>query len=194
MHPLGALESLGFPSAVATRALAALGYANGLLFGLRSRKLNAQGPVRIGLGVHLHGAVNHGALQMGRRSRLFSRVGLYFESVNGRVTIGEFTFLNRRTEVICASAVDIGRRCAISWDVCITDTDLHSVSGSHSTAPVLIGDNVWIGARTIVLKGVTIGDGAIVAAGSVVTSDVPPRALVGGNPARVIREEVIWRP
>ena len=53
--------------------------------------------------------------------------------------------------------------------------------------PVVICDRSWIGARSIILKGVTIGEGAIVGAGSVVTSDVPPWTIVGGNPARVIR-------
>lgn len=60
------------------------------------------------------------------------------------------------------------------------------------TQPVTIGDHIWIGARTNVLNGVTVGDGAVVAAGSLVTRDVPPRALVGGVPARVLREDVDW--
>jgi acetyltransferase-like isoleucine patch superfamily enzyme len=59
---------------------------------------------------------------------------------------------------------------------------------------VTVGDKVWIGARVTVLKGVTIGDGAVVAAGALVTDDVPPRALVGGVPARVLRENVTWEP
>jgi len=53
--------------------------------------------------------------------------------------------------------------------------------------PIVIGDDVWIGTRAILLPGVTIGQGAIVGAGAVVTSDVPPRAIVGGNPARILR-------
>jgi acetyltransferase-like isoleucine patch superfamily enzyme len=57
---------------------------------------------------------------------------------------------------------------------------------------VRIGDHVWIGARAAVLKGVTIGDGAIVAAGAMVTHDVPARALVAGVPARLVREGVEW--
>jgi acetyltransferase-like isoleucine patch superfamily enzyme len=60
------------------------------------------------------------------------------------------------------------------------------------SAPVHIGSHVWIGARALILKGVRIGDGAVVAAGSVVTRDVPSRALVAGNPAQVIREDVSW--
>jgi acetyltransferase-like isoleucine patch superfamily enzyme len=59
--------------------------------------------------------------------------------------------------------------------------------------PVAIGDNVWIGAKAIILKGVTIGDGAVVAAGSVVTKDVAPGVLVAGNPARTLKSNVQWR-
>jgi acetyltransferase-like isoleucine patch superfamily enzyme len=72
------------------------------------------------------------------------------------------------------------------------DTNHHHIAGSPTTAPTLIGAHVWIGARALVLRGVTIGDGAVVAAGAVVTTDVPSGALVGGNPARVIREHVAW--
>ncbi len=60
-------------------------------------------------------------------------------------------------------------------------------------APIIIGDNVWVGTRAVILKGVTIGGGAIVAAGAVVTKDVPPRTIVGGNPAHVIRENASWK-
>ena len=59
-------------------------------------------------------------------------------------------------------------------------------------SPVVIHDHVWVGARVTILKGVEIGEGAVVAAGSVVTHDVPAHALVGGNPARVIRQDVDW--
>lgn len=61
------------------------------------------------------------------------------------------------------------------------------------TLPISIGDHVWIGARSTILKGVSIGDGAVVAAGSLVTRDVPPGALVGGSPARMVRPKVEWR-
>jgi acetyltransferase-like isoleucine patch superfamily enzyme len=73
------------------------------------------------------------------------------------------------------------------------DADGHQLDDRPSIAPVLIGDNVWIGARSTILKGVTIGDGAVVAACSLVSKDVAPRSLVGGNAARVIREDVDWR-
>ena len=59
--------------------------------------------------------------------------------------------------------------------------------------PIKIGNHVWIGQRATVLKGVTIGDGAVIAAGSIVTRDVPPHSLVGGIPAKVLKENVEWK-
>ena len=62
-----------------------------------------------------------------------------------------------------------------------------------STAPIHIGNHVWIGTRATILKGVDIGEGAIIAAGAVVTHDVPPHSIVGGVPAKVIAENVKWK-
>ena len=59
-------------------------------------------------------------------------------------------------------------------------------------APIVIQDHVWLGMNVIVLKGVTIGEGAIVAAGSIVTKDVPPHCLVAGVPAKVVKTDVTW--
>ena len=74
------------------------------------------------------------------------------------------------------------------------DRDYHStLQESEVLRPITIGNNVWIGCRAIILKGVTIGEGAVVAAGAVVTKDVAPFMLVAGNPARVIREVKGWR-
>lgn len=72
------------------------------------------------------------------------------------------------------------------------DTDYHSIDGKPYTVPVTIGNHVWIGCKSIILKGVNIGDGAIIAAGSVVTKDVPPFSLVAGSPAKLIKENVKW--
>jgi acetyltransferase-like isoleucine patch superfamily enzyme len=114
-----------------------------------------------------------------------------------RLTIGSGTYINPNSRVLCAADSAIGRDCAISWGVEILDFDAHEVGIEDAfrpqAAPVRIGDRVWIGARATVLKGVEIGDGAVVGAAAVVTRSVPPRALVVGNPARVIREDVDWR-
>ena len=104
------------------------------------------------------------------------------------LSIGKGTYLNRNTLVVCHDRISIGRNCAISWDVVITDWDEHHRPGIPGLpSPVTIGDDVWIGCRAIILKGVRVGDGAVVAAGAVVTHDVPAYMLVAGVPARIIR-------
>jgi len=87
------------------------------------------------------------------------------------------------------ASITIGDDVAIAEEVIIRDHDGHEISGGRvERLPITIGDHVWIGMRAMVLKGVTIGSGAIIAAGAVVTRDVPPSTLVAGNPARIIRE------
>ncbi len=141
----------------------------------------------------------HGRITGGALCSLGEGVGITVQGSRQRVAnlhIGERTHIQARTHINCFESIIIGERCAISWDCEILDTDIHRlvVDGQPRarTGPVLIGDRVWIGARSIILKGVTIGDHAVVAAGSVVTRDVPPRTLVAGNPARVIREISGW--
>jgi acetyltransferase-like isoleucine patch superfamily enzyme len=110
-----------------------------------------------------------------------------------RVTIGDDSHFDGDTQVIAAVGVSVGSGCAIAWEVLIMDTDFHRIDGRPSgDAAVSIGDRVWIGAGAKILKGVTVGDGAVIAAGAIVTRDVPAEALVAGNPARVIRERVSW--
>ncbi|RIE05399.1 acyltransferase [Cohnella faecalis] len=123
---------------------------------------------------------------------LYRNIGFYLDSETAVIEIGDHTFLNRRSEVMCKRHVKIGSHCAISWDVTITDTDYHAIEGTEPTRPVVIGDHVWIGSRATILKGVTIGAGAVVAAGAVVSKDVPARTLVAGVPAKVVRENVSW--
>ena len=103
-------------------------------------------------------------------------------------------FCNEGVQITCSKSIAIGKGCAIARDVIIRDYDAHRlVNSSHEVAKdVYIGEHVWIGTRAIILKGVTIGDGVIVAAGAVVTKDVPSHCLVAGVPAKVIRENVEW--
>ena len=114
------------------------------------------------------------------------------------LTIGHGTSIGGMTRVLVRDGISIGHSCQISWDVLITDSDFHNFLDNDgqphaNTAPVIIGDHVWIGAGAVVLKGVTIGDGAVSAAGAYVTRDVPPAALVAGRSADVIRSDVRWR-
>lgn len=114
---------------------------------------------------------------------------------NSRIRIGKDCGLSG-TVICSAVSVTIGDRCLAGADVTIFDTDFHPHAAenrryavpdwSEISAPVTIGDDVFIGTRAIIQKGVTIGNGAIVAAGSVVTKDVPAGAIYGGNPARLL--------
>lgn len=107
----------------------------------------------------------------------------------GIIRIGNGTYLNRNTLIVANKLVDIGRNCKISWDVVIMDTDQHPIPDKPmEDKNVILEDNVWIGCRSIILKGVRIGRGAVIAAGSVVTKDVPARTVVGGVPARILYE------
>lgn len=103
------------------------------------------------------------------------------------IRIGKGTYLNRNTVVVAKERVEIGNGCKIAWDVVIMDSDLHPIEGKEmKNKPVIIEDNVWIGCRSIILKGVTIGTGAIIAAGSVVTKHIPAYAVAAGVPAKVL--------
>ncbi|MDP4120713.1 MAG: acyltransferase [Bacillota bacterium] len=103
-------------------------------------------------------------------------------------------YINSDTRIFCHEEINIGENVAIAEGVMIRDSDNHDVFGSdNKTQPINIGNHVWIGMRAMILKGVTIGDGAIIAAGAVVTKDVPPKCLVGGVPAKIIKENIEWR-
>jgi acetyltransferase-like isoleucine patch superfamily enzyme len=116
----------------------------------------------------------------------------------GRVDIGEGVYINRGVYLDARHDVRIGRHCLIAEGVSIHDADheFGEVAGTggpaHSrtfhSAPIRIGDNVWIGTKATILKGVTIGDNAVVAAHAVVTRDVPANTLVAGVPARLVKQ------
>jgi acetyltransferase-like isoleucine patch superfamily enzyme len=109
----------------------------------------------------------------------------------GKLRVGDRVFFNTGVFISCVHEITIGDDVAIANDAYLTDSDSHGVEGRKvREAPVTVGNGVWIGARAIILPGVTIGSRALVAAGAVVTRDVPEDTLVGGNPARVIRELV----
>lgn len=112
---------------------------------------------------------------------------------NATLTLGN-GYMNYDSKIMCFKQISIGDDTFISENVVIRDSDNHKIlDGKHiPTQPINIGNHVWIGIGATILKGVTIGDGAIIAAGAVVTKDVPPKTLVGGVPARVIKENVEW--
>ena len=125
----------------------------------------------------------------------------------GNISIGDNCYVGENSRIWSGDSITIGNNILISHNVCIVDTDSHEINyieradrylnlireghwsdkGSIITKPIVIHDNVWISFNVIILKGVEIGKGAIIAAGSVVTKDVPPFALVVGNPAKVVK-------
>ncbi len=136
--------------------------------------------------------VNNGTITIHDRVRLVGRT-VRLELVCHRgaeVSIGYRTFVNYGTNISAMKAVHIGQDCDIGQYCIVMDSDYHDVDDHHlpgKSAPIEIDDDVWLGARTIVLRGAHIGRGAVIGANSVVTGDIPPFTFAAGNPARVIR-------
>jgi len=124
-----------------------------------------------------------------------------------RVRVGQFALLNG-SRILCDAEITIGDYCLISWNTAFMDTyrlphnsaqkrleleqfarrNVRHAAADVPAAPIRVERNVWIGFDSCILPGVTIGEGSIVGARSVVTQNVPPFTIVAGNPARVIRE------
>ena len=138
-----------------------------------------------------------------------------FESSDGEVKIGKRSYIGAGTNLISRSRIEIGNDVTIAWGVWIYDHNSHSLdwrlrakdiwnqnedyrAGRNfiankdwsivKTAPICIKDKAWIGFNAIILKGVTIGEGSVIAAGAVVTKDVPANMIAAGVPAKVIRK------
>lgn len=105
--------------------------------------------------------------------------------------IGDNTYLNGGS-IDCSYGISIGNDCAIADGVRIIDNAWHIAHSPVGGGKIRIGNKVWIATGAMILPGLKIGDGAIVAAGAIVTKDVPERCMVAGVPARVIKEKVEW--
>lgn len=121
--------------------------------------------------------------------------GSYIRVIKGGRLILHGGFINENVQITCGSTIEIGKGCAIGRDVIIRSYDGHTIlePGYKIAEPIIIRDHVWIGQGAQILKGVTIGEGAIIAAGAVVTKDVSPHTIVGGVPAKVLKENVNWK-
>lgn len=121
--------------------------------------------------------------------------GSYIRVFRGGHLIINGGFINENVQISCGSTIEIGKDCTIGRDVVIRSYDGHTLikDGYRIAEPIKIGNHVWIGQGASIFKGVTVGDGSIIAAGAVVTKDVPPHTVVGGIPAKVISENVFWK-
>ncbi len=117
----------------------------------------------------------------------------------GHLSIGDKTVFGSNIVVNCQLDIEIGRECLFADWIYIADFD-HIFDEPHEpirsqgieTSPIKIGDGVWVGEKSTILRGVTIGDGAVVGAHALVNRDVPPGAVVGGTPARILKMRPGW--
>lgn len=114
------------------------------------------------------------------------------KNLDGKITIGNYCLLSPGTTITSAVNISIGDNCMFAADCYIADSDWHGLYNRlrpfRCSKPIVLEDNVWIGHSAKVGKGVTIGENSVVAAGSVVVKDVPANVVVGGNPAKIIKE------
>lgn len=108
--------------------------------------------------------------------------------------LGAGGFMNGEVRISCFSKISIGNGTLIGEQVMIRDSNDHDIvrDGYVRTSPIAIGDHCWIGSRAMILNGVEIGAGSVVAAGSVVRGQFPPKSLIAGVPAKVIRTDIEW--
>jgi acetyltransferase-like isoleucine patch superfamily enzyme len=169
-------------------------------------RLRRGGAVQIGQGTRLVlrriNRAEGNRLAIGENSIVVANIR--FEDSGGVLNIGSRSFIGK-SDLVCYRSINIGDDVIVSWGVTITDHDSHNVEWRHrrndvlqwrkgskdwtqvAHAPIVIANKVWIGFNVSILKGVRIGEGAVIGACSVVTRDVPPFSVVAGNPARLVR-------
>ncbi|MDD5271543.1 MAG: acyltransferase [Methylovulum sp.] len=167
-----------------------------IIFDGNNNKITVKSPV-VNLGGYFH-LTGNATVHIDRH---INSLNLFvYASQNTALRIGQSVGINGLVRVLMhePGCLTIGDGCLFASDTDITISDMHSIIDLDTNARVnpakdiVIGDRVWIGQRSMVLKGVKIGSGAIIGAGSVVTKDVPENCVAAGNPARIIRYNVTW--
>lgn len=132
------------------------------------------------------------------KNNFFMGAGFSIRVDSGYLSVGNNVGTNKNCFLSVSESVTIGDDCIFGWNTQVRDSDGHEIEGSQSLGVVNIGMNNWIGAHTTILKNVTLGDGNVVALGSIVTSSINKAdkkldaMLIGGYPAKVIKKEVKW--
>ncbi len=167
-----------------------------LRFALNAHKFETKEPIVIANDVVIAKHAKTGRLVAGRGVRIAKGCVLVV-GARGLLSVGTRAIIGPHTRIMAATEVRIGARCMISWNCSIFDSIGHRMwlegqQESEIEAPIVIGDDVWIGPYTIVMKGVEIGDNSIIGAGSVIRRTIPPNSLAYGNPARVVGKVDRW--
>ena len=134
-------------------------------------------------------------LRVGKEARVslgretVSRGGLTIRAEQGKIVIGDKCFFNTNCSLTAMEDITIGVRCQFANNLVIVDHDhdYRAGWGHYRTAPVHIGNDVWVGANCVILKGTTIGDHCVIAAGSVVSGEVPPGTVFYQKRERVVK-------
>lgn len=164
-------------------------------------KVTLKGKAYLNFGLLIIGMNNKDQVILGKNVDLY---GCLSVGKKGQIIIGDYTCTSRGSMIQALSKIEIGKFTQIAPDVLIYDSNHLSIyardrmvhgllaekgisSGNEVTKPIKIGNHVWIGRRAMIFKGVTIGDRSIIAAGAIVTHDVPPDSVVAGNPAKVVK-------
>jgi galactoside O-acetyltransferase len=169
-------------------------------------KARRSGAVQIGRGTTIAWRrlkhVSGNLLSVGEDSIIHADIS--FEESGGHIQIGSRTFVGR-SDLVCYRSLVIGDDVIMSWGITVVDHDSHSTEWAKrrndvrdwgkgrknwehiAHAPVVVGNKAWVGFNVSILKGVTIGEGAVIGACSVVTCDIPPYSVAVGNPAKVVR-------
>lgn len=157
------------------------------------------GPGRLRFGAHWPNSLKNSSrltvaagssIETSGRFRVYS--GTVIEVTNGATLSLGSGYMNNECRIYCKNGISIGDGVFVGHQVMMMDDDHHLITGARTgDLQIVIEDHVWIGARVTILKGVRVGTGSVIAAGSVVSKDIPPNSLWGGVPARYIRA-VAW--
>ena len=162
---------------------------------------------RVRTGAFLHWVCGRGDIVLGDDVLIDGKCHFLFAarfSDCPTLTVGDHSFIGHDCQFTIGRRITIGRHCLIAGQARLYDSDGHSTDPGARLAglpppeetvkPIVVNDNVWVGTGALILKGVTIGEGSVVAACAVVTRDIPPGVLVAGNPARIVRHLATpWR-
>lgn len=123
---------------------------------------------------------------------VFSQGSKISVGASGVLRVGEGFRNTANGEFVCHESMHLGSDSLVSWDTLFMDTDFHQIDGKPASAPVILGDHVWVGCRCMVLKGASVPDGSVLAAGATVTKALTPERSLFGGINKLLRAGIEW--